>query len=67
VRLIRLLLLLVLLGAYGRNAEKTVLEFWAMGREGEVVQSLMPEFERHNPGIRVKIQQIPWSAATKNC
>lgn len=39
------------------------LRFWAMGREGEVVQELMPEFERENPGIRVRVQQIPWSAA----
>jgi len=63
VRLIGLLLIFTLLGACGRDAEKTVLEFWAMGREGEVVQSLMPEFERRNPDIRVKVQQIPWSAA----
>jgi multiple sugar transport system substrate-binding protein len=40
-----------------------VLRFWAMGREGEVVQELMPEFERRNPGIRVQVQQIPWTAA----
>jgi multiple sugar transport system substrate-binding protein len=37
MRLNRLFLVLVLLGACGRNGEKTVLEFWAMGREGEVV------------------------------
>jgi multiple sugar transport system substrate-binding protein len=41
----------------------TVLRFWAMGREGEVVTELMPEFERGNPGIRVKVQQLPWTAA----
>ena len=34
-----------------------------MGREGEVVSELVPEFERANPGIRVQVQQIPWSAA----
>ncbi len=34
-----------------------------MGREGEVVAKLLPEFERQNPGIRVRVQQIPWSAA----
>ena len=34
-----------------------------MGREGEVVQQLIPEFERRNPGIRVRVQQVPWSAA----
>jgi multiple sugar transport system substrate-binding protein len=40
-----------------------VVEFWAMGREGEEVQRLLPEFERRNPGVRVRVQQIPWSAA----
>jgi multiple sugar transport system substrate-binding protein len=39
------------------------LRFWAFGREGEVLQQLIPEFERQNPGIRVKVQQIPWTAA----
>lgn len=34
-----------------------------MGREGEVVSQLIPEFERLHPGIRVKVQQIPWTAA----
>jgi multiple sugar transport system substrate-binding protein len=40
-----------------------VLRFWAMGREGEVVARLLPEFERANPGIRVAVQQVPWTAA----
>ena len=34
-----------------------------MGREGEVVALLVPEFERTHPGIRVEVQQLPWSAA----
>ena len=34
-----------------------------MGREGEVLSELVPEFERANPGVRVRVQQIPWSAA----
>jgi multiple sugar transport system substrate-binding protein len=34
-----------------------------MGREGEVVAELVPEFERSHPGIRVKVQQVPWTAA----
>jgi multiple sugar transport system substrate-binding protein len=42
---------------------ETVLRFWAMGREGEVVAELLPEFERTHPGIRVKVQQLPWTAA----
>ncbi|MEA2602930.1 MAG: multiple sugar transport system substrate-binding protein [Acidobacteriota bacterium] len=36
------------------------LRFWALGREGEVVKDLIPEFERRNPGIRVDVQQIPF-------
>ncbi|HTR97916.1 MAG TPA: sugar ABC transporter substrate-binding protein [Candidatus Acidoferrales bacterium] len=41
----------------------TTLRFWAMGREGEVVQQLMPAFEREHPGVHVIVQQIPWTAA----
>ena len=36
---------------------------WAFGREGEVVAQLLPDFERRNPGLRVDVQQIPWTAA----
>ena len=45
-----------------RHGER-VLRFWGLGREGEVVKDLVPEFERRNPGIRVVVQQIPWTAA----
>ena len=34
-----------------------------MGNEGENVQRLVPEFEKQNPGIKIKVQQIPWTAA----
>ena len=34
-----------------------------MGREGELVVELLPEFERTHPGIRVEAQQLPWTAA----
>jgi multiple sugar transport system substrate-binding protein len=34
-----------------------------MGREGEVVLELLPDFERAHPGIRVDVQQVPWTAA----
>lgn len=40
-----------------------VLRFWAMGREGEVVKELLADFERSHPGIRVDVQQLPWTAA----
>jgi hypothetical protein len=39
------------------------LRFWGMGREGEVVAELIAEFEREAPDIRVRTQQIPWTAA----
>ena len=42
---------------------RVTLRFWAMGREGEVVQELVRDFEREHPGFRVTVQQIPWSAA----
>jgi len=41
----------------------TTVRFWAMGHEGEVVRSLADKFEQENPGIRIDVQQIPWSAA----
>lgn len=45
------------------GGEPTVIEFWGLGREGEVVQALMPEFEREHAGVHVRVQQIPWTAA----
>lgn len=58
-----LLALLLLCGCAARGDEREVVKFWAMGREGEVVAELIPEFERLHPGIRVELQQIPWTAA----
>jgi multiple sugar transport system substrate-binding protein len=57
------ILLLSLAGCGEAPGAATVVELWAMGREGEVVEQLMPEFERRHPGVRVRVQQIPWSAA----
>ena len=45
------------------SRDVTVVRFWAMGREGEVVAALLPEFERDHPGIRVEVQSLPWTAA----
>ncbi len=48
----------------GCNAHpKPEVVFWAFGVEGEQVAKLVPEFERRNPGIRVRVQMIPWNAA----
>jgi multiple sugar transport system substrate-binding protein len=51
----------------GAASGEKVLRFWGLGREGEVVKDLVPEFERENPGIRVVVQQIPWTAAHRSC
>ena len=39
------------------------LDFWAMGREAEVVAELLPAFQARHPGIEVRVQQLPWTAA----
>lgn len=39
------------------------LRFWAMGSEGAVAAQLLAGFEREHPGLRVRIDQLPWSAA----
>jgi multiple sugar transport system substrate-binding protein len=56
------LLCLLLMGCAAEEPPGTVV-FWAMGSEGEAVQRLLPAFERLHPGLKVKVQQIPWSAA----
>ncbi len=52
----------LLLAGCAKDPASEPVRFWAMGREAEVVAELVPEFERQT-GIRVQIQQIPWSAA----
>ena len=51
------------LAACRRADGPAVLRFWAFGREGEVVREMIPDFERRNPGLRVEVQQVPWTAA----
>lgn len=58
-----LLIGLALCSACGGGPEPASLRFWALGQEGEAVRALLPEFERLHPGVRVELQQIPWSAA----
>jgi multiple sugar transport system substrate-binding protein len=43
--------------------DRVELRFWGLGREGEVVAELAREFERENPDIAIRVQQLPWTAA----
>src|SRR5215813_5024849 len=56
-------LLVLLSGCVPSPSDRQTIRFWVMGREGEVVARLLPEFERRNPDIRVRVQQLPWTAA----
>jgi len=54
---------LLLATCHGADGERAaVVRFWAFGREGELVAELVPEFEALHPGIRISVQQIPWTA-----
>ncbi|HEX6614233.1 MAG TPA: sugar ABC transporter substrate-binding protein [Rhodanobacteraceae bacterium] len=53
----------LLLAGCGRGGDHKTLEFWTVGREGEAVVKLLPEFQREHPDIRVHVQQIPLTAA----
>jgi multiple sugar transport system substrate-binding protein len=58
-----LVLLLALEACAGGREDRVTVRFWCLGREGEVVRELMAEFERRNPGVRLVVQQIPWTSA----
>jgi len=45
------------------RGDNRTIRFWAMGREGEVATELLADFEREHPGVRVRIEQLPWTAA----
>ena len=47
----------------GRRADPNAIDFWAMGREAEVVAELLPAFHARHPDVRVRVQQLPWTAA----
>lgn len=45
------------------RSDPNAIELWAAGREGEVVAQLIPEFEAQQPGLHVRVQQMPWLGA----
>ena len=47
----------------GKADPQGPLEFWAMGREAEVVTELLGAFHARHPDVRVRVQQLPWTAA----
>jgi multiple sugar transport system substrate-binding protein len=52
------------LAGCGRRDDPTgPLRFWAMGREAEVVAQLLPPFYARYPGVKVRVQQMPVTAA----
>jgi len=56
-------LMLAALSGCGDATAPTTVRFWAMGFEGERVAELVADFERTHPGIRVVVQQLPWTSA----
>jgi multiple sugar transport system substrate-binding protein len=57
------LLVAITLAACAGQDDETVLELWAMGREGELVEQLTREFEASHPGVRIEVQKLPWKGA----
>lgn len=54
---------LLVLAACAPHEGAETITFWAFGREGEVVSQLVRGFEREHPGVHVRVEQIPWTAA----
>ncbi|MGQ9798190.1 MAG: sugar ABC transporter substrate-binding protein [Ignavibacterium sp.] len=61
--LIILLGLIQIFSCSHKKDEVVVIKFWAMGSEAERITKIIPEFEKKYPNIKVKVQQIPWTAA----
>jgi Bacterial extracellular solute-binding protein len=51
-----------LLGCSRASAPQPI-RFWAMGREGEVLDELLAPLSREAPDLNWRIERIPWSAA----
>lgn len=55
-------LLFLVAGCGAASEDVTVFNIWGVGGEGEIVKQLVLNFERQHPGIRMRVQQIPWTA-----
>ena len=47
----------------GNTSDTAELNVWAFGAEGEALGPMARDFERANPDVHVRVQQIPWTAA----
>ncbi len=63
------MLAVLVAGGCGRGGDDGVtLRFWVMGREGELVQELVDDFEAGHPGIRVsRSSRSPGRRPTRSC
>jgi multiple sugar transport system substrate-binding protein len=50
-------------GCAAPSRKIVTLQFWTIGSEGEAITQLLPAFEKIHPDIRVRVQQIPLTAA----
>ena len=60
---VAMLAIAIACGCSDLSQTKTVVNFWAMGAEGERALPLIEEFEAAHPEIDVRVQQVPWNAA----
>ncbi|HEX2493472.1 MAG TPA: extracellular solute-binding protein, partial [Steroidobacter sp.] len=50
-------------GCTRRNAGRTVIRFWGLGREGEAAAELLKGFAQERPDIAVEVQKLPFTSA----
>lgn len=50
-------------GAIGAGPATGTITLWAQGAEAERLPALLEKFEAANPGVKVDVTPIPWSAA----
>jgi multiple sugar transport system substrate-binding protein len=55
--------LLCAVGCGSPQPQQRLVSVWAMGREGEVIAQLLPQFRKLHPDIEVRVQQLPFTAA----